>query len=133
MTDIYRGFPYQWPGDTPEEKLDDFEDKIAKQVDQVLTLPEEYQEQRRLRAVQRARGQHVRHRASGATTRSAGSTDPKDYFAAWDDVYALIKGKMPDARIAGPNTSILYTQVQGLPRAHRARPRPSPTSSRGTS
>jgi hypothetical protein len=40
--------------------------------------------------------------------------NPTDYFAAWDDVYRLIKGKMPDARIAGPNTSILFDQVRGF-------------------
>jgi hypothetical protein len=39
--------------------------------------------------------------------------DPTDYFRAWDDVYRLIKSKMPNARIAGPNTSILYNQVKG--------------------
>ena len=41
-------------------------------------------------------------------------SDPDDYFAAWDSAYKLIKAKMPDARIAGPNTSILYDQVKGF-------------------
>lgn len=41
-------------------------------------------------------------------------TNPTDYFAAWDDVYRLIRAKMPDARIAGPNTSVLYDQVRGF-------------------
>ncbi|KKD02434.1 hypothetical protein TN53_40550, partial [Streptomyces sp. WM6386] len=40
--------------------------------------------------------------------------DPDDFFAAWDSAYKLIKGKMPDARIAGPNTSVLYDQVKGF-------------------
>ncbi|MFF0771190.1 LamG-like jellyroll fold domain-containing protein [Nonomuraea wenchangensis] len=44
MTDIHRGFPYQWPGSTPEEKLDLFKQKIAKQVDQVLQLDAKYRD-----------------------------------------------------------------------------------------
>ncbi|MGO1412470.1 MAG: LamG-like jellyroll fold domain-containing protein, partial [Microbacterium sp.] len=44
MTDVHRGFPYQWEGDTPEEKLSTYLDKIAAQVDQVLELPEEYRD-----------------------------------------------------------------------------------------
>lgn len=44
MTDIHRGFPYEWPGSTPDEKLDLFKEKIAKQVDQVLQLDSKYQD-----------------------------------------------------------------------------------------
>src|SRR4051812_11361823 len=43
MTDIHRGFPYEWPGSTPEEKLSLYKQKIATQVDQVLTLDPSYQ------------------------------------------------------------------------------------------
>ncbi|MEV0819905.1 hypothetical protein [Nonomuraea rubra] len=38
--------------------------------------------------------------------------DPQYYFKAWDEVNALIKGKMPKARIAGPNSSALYDKTQ---------------------
>src|SRR4051794_13934995 len=38
MTDIYRGFPYQWPGATGEERLADYRAKVEKQVKQVLTM-----------------------------------------------------------------------------------------------
>ncbi|HEY0001819.1 MAG TPA: LamG-like jellyroll fold domain-containing protein, partial [Actinoplanes sp.] len=44
MTDIYRGFPYEWPGSTPQEKLDGYKAKIATQVDQVKTLDPKYQD-----------------------------------------------------------------------------------------
>jgi hypothetical protein len=40
--------------------------------------------------------------------------DPTDYFRAWDDTYRLIKQRMPGARIAGPNTSVLFSQVKGF-------------------
>jgi hypothetical protein len=112
MTDIYRGFPYQWPGDTPEAKLDDFKKKIATQVDQVLTLPEKYQKHVVFVPFNEPEG-NMFGTGEWSYNKTSWLDDPKDYFKAWDDVYALIKGKMPDARISGPNTSILYTQIQG--------------------
>ena len=108
MTDIHRGFPYEWPGDTPEEKLDGFKAKIAKQVDQVSTLDPEYQDNIVFVPFNEPEGNMF---GTGEWSYNGISwlDDPNDYFAAWDDVYALIKGKMPDARIAGPNTSVLYS------------------------
>ena len=38
MTDIYRGFPYEWPGADGPARLADFKEKIKKQVEQVLTM-----------------------------------------------------------------------------------------------
>jgi len=112
MTDIYRGFPYQWPGDTPQAKLDDFKKKIATQVDQVLSLPETYQKHVVFVPFNEPEG-NMFGTGQWSYNKVSWLDNPKDYFKAWDDVYALIKGKMPDARIAGPNTSILYTQIQG--------------------
>lgn len=40
--------------------------------------------------------------------------DPQYFFAAWKEVYHLIKDLDPDARIAGPNTSLLFDQVKGF-------------------
>lgn len=112
MTDTYRGFPYQWPGSTPAEKLDGFMAKIAVQVDQVLALDPCYQDNIVFVPFNEPEGNTF-----GTGTWSYDGTswldDPKDYFAAWDEVYALIKGKMAQARIAGPNTSVLYDQVKG--------------------
>ncbi len=39
--------------------------------------------------------------------------DPTKLFAAWDDLYRTIKAELPDARIAGPNTSILFQPGRG--------------------
>ncbi|GIF44278.1 LamG-like jellyroll fold domain-containing protein [Actinoplanes xinjiangensis] len=113
MTDIHRGFPYQWPGGTGEEKLNLFKDKIAKQVDQVLTLAPEYQDNVVFVPFNEPEGNMF---GTGEWSYDGVSwlSDPADYFRAWDDVYALIKGKMPTARIAGPNTSILFDQVKGF-------------------
>ncbi|BEL12789.1 Ig-like domain-containing protein [Actinoplanes sichuanensis] len=113
MTDIHRGFPYQWPGSTPAEKLSLFKEKIAKQVDQVLTLAPEYQDNVVFVPFNEPEGNMF---GTGEWSYNGVSwlSDPDDYFQAWDDVYALIKGRMPAARIAGPNTSILFDQVKGF-------------------
>jgi hypothetical protein len=113
MTDIHRGFPYQWPGETPEEKLKLYKEKIAKQVDQVLQLPKEYQDNIVFVPFNEPEG-NMFGTGEWSYDKVSWLTDPDDYFAAWDDAYKLIKGRMPDARIAGPNTSVLYDQVKGF-------------------
>ncbi|MDX3385285.1 Ig-like domain-containing protein [Streptomyces niveiscabiei] len=113
MTDIHRGFPYQWPGDTPGEKLKLYEEKIAKQVDQVLRLPEKYRDNIVFVPFNEPEG-NMFGTGEWSYNKVSWLTDPADYFAAWDSAYKLIKGRMPDARIAGPNTSILYDQVKGF-------------------
>ncbi|KUO14364.1 LamG-like jellyroll fold domain-containing protein [Streptomyces dysideae] len=113
MTDIHRGFPYQWPGDTPEEKLKLYKEKLATQVDQVLQLPEKYQDNVVFVPFNEPEG-NMFGTGEWSYNKVSWLNDPDDFFAAWDDAYELIKGRMPDARIAGPNTSILYDQVKGF-------------------
>ncbi|MEU6228245.1 LamG-like jellyroll fold domain-containing protein [Streptomyces sp. NPDC047042] len=113
MTDIHRGFPYEWPGDTPQEKIELYEEKIAKQVDQVLQLPEEYQDNVVFVPFNEPEG-NMFGTGDWSYDKVSWLNDPTDFFAAWDDAYKLIKGKMPSARIAGPNTSVLYDQVKGF-------------------
>ncbi|WP_280858942.1 MULTISPECIES: LamG-like jellyroll fold domain-containing protein [unclassified Streptomyces] len=113
MTDIHRGFPYEWPGDTPAEKLKLYEEKIAKQVDQVLQLPKQYQDNIVFVPFNEPEG-NMFGTGQWSYNKVSWLSDPDDYFAAWDSAYKLIKTKMPDARVAGPNTSILYDQVKGF-------------------
>lgn len=40
--------------------------------------------------------------------------DPTDYFRAWDEAHALIRAELGDVRISGPNTSLLFDQVEGF-------------------
>jgi hypothetical protein len=113
MTDIYRGFPYEWPGNTPQARLDDFISKIGKQVDQALTLDKRYQDRIVFVPFNEPEGNMFgtgNHSYNGVSWLS----DPGAFFAAWDRAYKLIKGKMPQARIAGPNTSVLYDQTRGF-------------------
>ncbi|MGW1026716.1 LamG-like jellyroll fold domain-containing protein [Streptomyces sp. NPDC002577] len=113
MTDIHRGFPYQWEGSTPEEKVKIYREKVAKQVDQVLQLPKKYQDNIVFVPFNEPEG-NMFGTGEWSYNKVSWLTDPKDYFATWDDFYRLIKEKMPDARIAGPNTSVLYSQVKGF-------------------
>ncbi|WP_327726319.1 Ig-like domain-containing protein [Streptomyces sp. NBC_00487] len=113
MTDIHRGFPYQWPGDTPEEKLKLYKEKIAEQVDQVLKLPEKYQDNIVFVPFNEPEG-NMFGTGEWSYDKVSWLDDPDDFFAAWDDAYQLIKGRMPGARIAGPNTSVLFDQVKGF-------------------
>ncbi|GAB2969907.1 Ig-like domain-containing protein [Streptomyces pseudoechinosporeus] len=113
MTDIHRGFPYQWPGDTPEEKVKLYREKVAKQVDQVLKLPKEYQDNVVFVPFNEPEG-NMFGTGEWSYNKTSWLNDPDDFFATWDDFYKLIKGKLPDARIAGPNTSVLYDQVKGF-------------------
>lgn len=113
MTDIHRGFPYEWPGSTPQEKFKLYEEKIATQVDQVLKLPKQYQDNIVFVPFNEPEG-NMFGTGDWSYDKVSWLNDPHDYFAAWDSAYKLIKGKMPDARIAGPNTSVLYDQVKGF-------------------
>ncbi|MDF2269622.1 Ig-like domain-containing protein [Streptomyces coacervatus] len=113
MTDIHRGFPYEWPGATPAEKLKLYEEKIAKQVDQVLQLPKQYQDNIVFVPFNEPEG-NMFGTGEWSYDKVSWLTDPGAYFAAWDEVYKLIKGRMPTARIAGPNTSVLFDQVKGF-------------------
>nr|WSY56842.1 cellulosome protein [Streptomyces sp. NBC_00886] len=112
MTDIYRGFPYEWPGGTGAERLADFTTRVRRQVEQVLALG--------------AYGSHVVYvpfnepegnmfgTGEWSYDQVSWRTDPRRYFAAWRDAYRLIKELDPGARIAGPNTCILYDEVKGF-------------------
>ncbi|MFI1508800.1 LamG-like jellyroll fold domain-containing protein [Streptomyces sp. NPDC020597] len=113
MTDIHRGFPYEWPGETPAEKVELYEEKIAKQVDQVLRLPKRYQDNVVFVPFNEPEG-NMFGTGEWSYDKVSWLDSPAAFFAAWDSAYRLIKGRMPDARIAGPNTSILYDQVKGF-------------------
>jgi hypothetical protein len=113
MTDIHRGFPYEWEGSTPAEKLSIYSEKLARQVDQVLELPAEYQDNIVFVPFNEPEG-NMFGTGTWSLNRVSWLNNPTDYFAAWDSAYRLIKGKLPTASVAGPNTSVLYSQVKGF-------------------
>ncbi|MFJ3771937.1 cellulosome protein [Streptomyces sp. NPDC090075] len=113
LTDIHRGFPYRWPGGTPEEKLGRYKERIAEQVDQMLRLPERYRHHIVLVPFNEPEG-NMFGTGEWSYDGVGWLDDPAAYFAAWDDVHGFVRGRMPGARIAGPNTSVLYDQVKGF-------------------
>ncbi|WP_406129960.1 cellulosome protein [Streptomyces sp. NBC_00989] len=112
MTDIYRGFPYEWPGDTGAERLADFMSRVRRQVEQVLTL-----------GAYKSHVVYVPFNEPEGNMFGTGEwgydqvswrTEPAHYFTAWRDIHRLIKELDPGARIAGPNTCLLYDEVRGF-------------------
>lgn len=110
MTDIYRGFPYEWPGATGAERLADFTARVRRQVEQVLAL-----------GAYKSHVVYVPFNEPEGNMYGTGEwgydqvswrTDPRRYFAAWRDLHRLIKELDPGARIAGPNTCELYDEVK---------------------
>ncbi|WP_037680151.1 cellulosome protein [Streptomyces griseus] len=112
MTDIYRGFPYQWPGADGPARLTGFKEKIRKQVQQVLTMGD-YKDHVVYVPFNEPEG-NMFGTGEWSYNKVSWLNDPRYYFAAWKEVYHLIKGLDPDARVAGPNTSVLYDQVKGF-------------------
>ncbi|MFE9696594.1 cellulosome protein [Streptomyces sp. NPDC006270] len=112
MTDIYRGFPYQWPGADGPARLADFKEKITKQVRQVETMGD-YRNHVVYVPFNEPEGNMF---GSGRWSYDNVSwlDRPEQFFAAWKEVYHLIRSLDPDARIAGPNTSQLFDQVKGF-------------------
>ncbi|MFE7841775.1 cellulosome protein [Streptomyces sp. NPDC057474] len=112
MTDIYRGFPYQWPGANGLERLADFKEKIKKQVAQVKTTGD-YKDHVVYVPFNEPEGNMF---GSGAWSYNNVSwlNNPQYFFEAWKETHHLIKSLDPDARIAGPNTSLLFDQVKGF-------------------
>ncbi|MFI6547796.1 cellulosome protein [Streptomyces prunicolor] len=112
MTDIYRGFPYEWPGDTGAERLADFTARVRRQVDQVLTLGA-YKSHVVYVPFNEPEG-NMFGTGEWSYDQVSWRTDPARYFAAWRDLYRLIKELDPGARIAGPNTCLLYDEIRGF-------------------
>ncbi|MDQ1082068.1 MULTISPECIES: LamG-like jellyroll fold domain-containing protein [Microbacterium] len=113
MTDINRGFPYQVPGNNGAEKTAWYKQSVFDQAKQVKQLPAEYQDNIVFVPFNEPEGNMY----GGGAENFWGYSwldNPDKFFAAWDDFYRAIKAELPDARIAGPNTSILYNQVEGF-------------------
>ncbi|MEV6510298.1 cellulosome protein [Streptomyces sp. NPDC051642] len=112
MTDIYRGFPYEWPGDTGAERLADFTARARRQVEQVLTLGA-YKAHVVYVPFNEPEG-NMFGTGEWSYDRISWRTEPGPYFTAWRDIHRLIKELDPGARIAGPNTCVLYDEVRGF-------------------
>ncbi|WP_336921917.1 LamG-like jellyroll fold domain-containing protein [Aquipuribacter sp. SD81] len=115
-TDYYRGFPYQWPGDTPTERLEGYFDVMEMQLDQIAELLAEKPELTDNVVIEPFNEPEGNMFGTGqwSYNRVSWLNDPTDYFAAWDRSYRLIEEKLPGVEIAGPGTSVLFGQVRGF-------------------
>lgn len=113
VTDFYRGFPYQWPGDTPAEKLADYASVLDDQLDMIEQLDPEVRDNLVIEPFNEPEG-NMFGDGEWSLDGTSWLDDPTDYFAAWDTTYRTIKERYPDMRVAGPGTSVLYDQVQGF-------------------
>ncbi|WP_265522990.1 LamG-like jellyroll fold domain-containing protein [Oerskovia flava] len=113
VTDWYRGFPYQWPGSTPQAKLADYMEVLDEQLAMIHDLDPQYLDNLVIEPFNEPEG-NMFGTGQWSYNRTSWLNDPTDYFAAWDATYRRIKEEFPDMRIAGPGTSILYSQVQGF-------------------
>jgi hypothetical protein len=113
ITDFYRGFPYEWPGETPEEKLEDYRQVLADQLEMIDDLPAEQRAHLVIEPFNEPEGNMF---GTGQWSLDGVSwlDDPTDYFAFWDETYRTIKAHDPELRVAGPGTSVLFDQVQGF-------------------
>ncbi|SEI98354.1 LamG-like jellyroll fold domain-containing protein [Demequina mangrovi] len=112
VTDWYRGFPYQWPGDTPEEKLDSYREVLAEQLDMIAQIPADERAHLVIEPFNEPEG-NMFGTGQWSLDGTSWLSDPTDYFAAWDETYRTIKSAFPDLRVAGPGTSVLFGQMQG--------------------
>ncbi|WP_456284110.1 LamG-like jellyroll fold domain-containing protein [Microbacterium sp. JZ101] len=113
VTDWYRGFPYQWPGDTPEEKLADYRDVLRKQLDMIAEIPDEQRAHLVIEPFNEPEG-NMFGTGQWSLDGTSWLDDPTAYFAAWDETYRTIKAAFPDIRVAGPGTSVLFDQMKGF-------------------
>jgi hypothetical protein len=113
VTDWYRGFPYQWPGSTPEEKLADYRKVLDAQLEMIGQIPDEQREHLVIEPFNEPEG-NMFGTGEWSLDRTSWLNDPTDYFAAWDATYQRIKEVFPDMRVAGPGTSLLFDQVEGF-------------------
>jgi len=113
VTDWYRGFPYQWPGDTPQEKLADYREVLDAQLEMIEQIPAEQRENLVIEPFNEPEG-NMFGTGQWSLDGTSWLDDPADYFAAWDSTYRRIKEAFPDMRVAGPGTSILFDQNKGF-------------------
>ncbi len=113
MTDITRHFPYRWKTGDCAASVTSYIEKLRAQVEQVKTLAPRY----------RARIVFVPYNEPegnmfGNGPESCDGTgwqkNPRVFFDAWDRAVRMIRTAMPDARIAGPNTSRLFDENLGF-------------------
>ena len=113
MTDINREFPYNWKTGDCAQSVTNYIEKLRAQVRQVKGMDKRYRD----RIVFVPYNEPDGNMFSGGDKSCNGVSwqkDPSVFNDAWDRAVRMIRQEMPGARIAGPNTSILFPEVEGF-------------------
>jgi len=113
ITDINREFPYNWKTGDCAQSVTAYLEKLRMQAQQVRGMAPRYRDRIVFAPFNEPEGNMF-----GDGPKSCNGikwqTNPAAFFDAWDRAYRLIRQVVPGARIAGPNTSILYDEVDGF-------------------
>lgn len=113
MTDIFREFPYAWKTGTCAQSVAAYMGKLRIQAAQVQAMPARYRDRIVFVPFNEPEGNMF-----GDGPKSCNGTswlrDPTALFDAWDRSARLLRQVAPGVRIAGPNTSVLFDQVEGF-------------------
>ena len=109
MTDIHRYFPYKWKTGDCAASVAAYLDKLRAQVDQVRTLDKRYRDRIVFVPFNEPEG-NMFGTGPESCNGVAWQKDHTVFFDTWDRAFRLIRSLIPDARIAGPNTSILFAE-----------------------
>ncbi|WP_230481042.1 cellulosome protein [Sphingomonas sp. Leaf21] len=113
MTDINREFPYNWKTGDCARSVSHYIEQLRAQVRQVKAMAPRYRDRIVFVPYNEPDGNMF---ADGPKSCNGvkWQKDPTAFNDAWDRAVRMIRQELPGARIAGPNTSILYPEVEGF-------------------
>jgi hypothetical protein len=113
MTDIFREFPYKWKTGDCAQSVTNYIEVLRRQAEQVRALPAQYRDRIVFVPFNEPEGNMF-----GTDAKSCNGVswlkEPGIFLNAWDRAVRALRRASPGTRIAGPNTSILFDQVEGF-------------------
>jgi hypothetical protein len=113
MTDINREFPYDWNTGDCAQSVANYIEKLRAQVRQVKGMAPRYRDRIVFVPYNEPDG-NMFAEGPKSCNNIRWQKDPTAFNDAWDRAVRMIRQELPGARIAGPNTSILYPEVEGF-------------------
>ncbi len=113
MTDINREFPYDWKTGDCAQSVANYIEKLRAQVRQVKGMAPRYRDRIVFVPFNEPDG-NMFAEGPKSCNNIRWQKDPTAFNDAWDRAVRMIRQELPGARIAGPNTSILYPEVEGF-------------------
>ncbi|MEH3120688.1 MAG: cellulosome protein [Sphingomonas phyllosphaerae] len=113
MTDIFREFPYKWKSGDCAQSVTNYIEVLKRQAAQVRALPPRYRGRIVFVPFNEPDGNMFSADAKSCTGVSW-LKEPAVFLDAWDRAVRALRQASPGTRIAGPNTSILFDQVEGF-------------------